>query len=133
MLEFNNVHTDTRGTIKTITGEALGKYEEATLLYTLKNYARGGCIHKHSLEYLCVLSGKIQLFYKHYMLDSGGDTDVNIILVAGQNFMILPNMPHYFVALEDSLVIEWGPDLEEKNEKYEDYRRIVDAINLGNI
>ena len=58
VLKLETIHTDTRGTIYSITGDEL-KYPELVLLTAKKGVARGGCIHNKSNEYFVVLQGEV--------------------------------------------------------------------------
>ena len=120
-MKLNNIHKDNRGFIKTLTGKEIKPYEEITIFETKKGYARGGCIHNKSSEHICVLKGEIDFFYT--------ETETQLTMNAGESFTIPCKTPHYFIALEDSVVLEWGPRVEEKNEKYQPFRDKVDSIN----
>jgi mannose-6-phosphate isomerase-like protein (cupin superfamily) len=124
-MEIKKVHQDKRGLTYSITDEDLQWHELVLFRTNGKNCARGGCIHEHSKEYLTVLEGEIEYFF--------GEKGEKIILGVGDSFTIEPNTPHYFVNLsETSLVMEWGPPLEEKQSKHERFREIVNAINSQN-
>jgi len=127
MLKIDPIHSDKRGQILSLTGEELIPYDEITIFKTNARYARGGCIHNSSKEHICVLKGIIKFY-----------TEVNseikeITLSTGQSYTIDKQTPHYFVSLTDSVVMEWGPGIEEKKEKNEAFRKVVEAINLSNI
>ena len=47
------------------------------------------------------------------------------------NGFIPRNTPHYFIALEDSIILEWGATPEEKINKHKEFRKMVDDINDG--
>jgi len=121
VLKLSKIHSDARGSIKALLGSELKPYPEVTVFTTNKGYARGGCIHSVSSEHICVLAGSISFFYS--------ENETQLDMKAGDAFTIEPNTPHYFVALEDSVVLEWGPQMEEKNEKYMKFREIVNRIN----
>ena len=120
MIKCNKIHKDARGAIYNLVGD-LGTYPEVTIFFTKRGLARGGCIHSLSCEHICVLVGEIKFVY--------GEDQQDKILRAGDSLTIPPTTPHYFVALEDSVVMEWGPQMSEKNEKHLEFRNIVDLIN----
>ena len=119
-MEIKKVHSDKRGETHSLTSELL-HFPEVAIFYTKKGVARGGCIHPKSIEYLCVIEGEIEYVY--------GEDMNKITLGPGDSFAIPEKVPHYFLALEDSLVMEWGPPLEEKQEHHEYFRSIVMALN----
>jgi mannose-6-phosphate isomerase-like protein (cupin superfamily) len=119
MLKLEKLHEDGRGEIYLILGD-LQEHDEITIFTTRKNYARGGCIHKLNNEFCTVLEGKIR-----YFIGEKEPLEMN----AGQTVMIKKNTPHYFVSLEDSIVMEWGATPAEKKEKHLATRKLVDEIN----
>lgn len=118
---LNLIHEDTRGKIFTLTG--LKECEEITIFETRKGYARGGCIHTESKEHIVVAEGSISFYFE---LDSAMELRV---LRKGDAFTLSNNTPHFFTSIEDSVVMEWGPKISEKQTKFEQYRQIVDHIN----
>lgn len=118
MFNLKQIHKDDRGEIYIIEGD-LKEHKEIALLFTKKSFARGGCVHNLNDEHLTVLEGKIHFFTK----------DKEFILEKGKSITTIRNTPHYFISLEDSLVMEWGCVPEEKAEKYKPLRDIVDKIN----
>lgn len=118
MLKLKKIHKDSRGEIYLLKGD-LKEHKEITIFYTKKGFARGGCIHKINDEFNTVLEGEIHYF-------TGNNES---IMIKGKSIKIPRNVPHYFISLTDSLVIEWGCTLEEKIEKYKPFRNIVDDIN----
>lgn len=118
ILKFEKIHEDKRGEIYLITG-AFPEGREITLFITHKGFARGGCIHKDSDEWCCVLEGKIKYFIEKRKTK---------IFSKGEGTHIPKNTQHYFIALSDSIVIEWGPTPEEKKQKGK-WRVHVDEIN----
>lgn len=121
-MELNTVHNDNRGSINCLTGY-FKTIPEVTIFETKKNYARGGCLHNKSFEHLFVIEGEILYVYK---LE---DTITELTIGQGAGVSIPPNVPHYFIAKEDCIVAEFGPSLEEKKGKDEDFRAIVNEIN----
>ena len=106
--------------VNTITGD-LGNIPEISVFETFKTKARGGCIHEHSSEHICVLVGEIYFVY-------GFDSQTRV-LSAGESITIPQMTPHYFLSLVDSVVMEFGPQMEEKNKHYQPFRQIVEEIN----
>jgi len=119
-MKIEHIHSDKRGCIRAIT-ENFIKTPEVAIMQTKQGYARGGCIHSRNREHLCVIEGMINYVY--------GDNKKELILLSGESISIDPNTPHYFVALTDCTVAEWGADADEKVEKHEAFRKIVMEIN----
>jgi len=117
MLNLERIHKDERGEIDLLKG--MMRYPEITLFTTKKGFARGGCIHRVNGEFNVVLEGEIRYFI--------GEKEV--LMKVGDSVTIPKNTPHYFIALTDSLVAEWGCEPEEKVEKHKEFREIVDKIN----
>ena len=119
-MKIEKVHFDKRGETHSLTSELL-KYPEIAFFFTKAGISRGGCIHPKSNEYLVVLQGEIEYVY--------GDDMQKISLRDGDSFVIPPNTPHFFTALSDCLVAEWGPSLEEKKDHHPYFRSIVEDLN----
>jgi len=117
-MKLKELLNDNRGGTYILEDDNLG-YPEVAIFYTKQDYARGGCIHRKSDEYLCVISGEIRFF-------SGDD---NIYMKSGMILLTPKETPHYFVSLTDSIVMEWGASPEEKKEKYVPFRNMVNKIN----
>ena len=115
-MKLEKINEDKRGEIWTL---MVGDVEH-TFLASKKGSARGGCIHRLHKEYAVVLEGAVEYHVR------GKKPKV---YTKGQSIEIAANLPHYFVALEDSLTMEWGATPEEKKEKYPQWRKIVDQIN----
>lgn len=120
-MKLEKIHKDNRGEIYLLK-EDLKEHKEITLLITKKGFARGGCIHRLNNEFNTVLEGQIRYF-------NGED---EFMLKKGDTVKTPSNIPHYFISLTDSLVIEWGCDPKEKSEKYKPFRDIVNKINEKN-
>lgn len=116
-MKFKQLHADKRGKIFLLE-EDLG-YPEFTIFITRKGLARGGCIHKKSDEYTCIISGVVV-----YTL---GDKVRR--MSTGDSMLIPRGTPHYFVSVTDSVVAEWGATPKEKKQKYAKFRKIVYGIN----
>ena len=127
-MQLNKVHSDSRGSIDVLVGEELTTCPEVTIFKTKGGMARGGCWHEHSTEHLCVIEGHILYVYK----DSKGLLQSKN-LYTGNSFTIPPATAHYFVSITDSIVIEFGPQLSEKQAKHEEFRKVVDKINAANL
>jgi len=117
---LKEIHKDERGSINLLVGDTLKNFEEITLFITNEGFARGGCIHRLNNEYCVVLEGKINYFI--------GDKP-EAIYKEGDRVFIPKNTPHYFIAMTDCIVVEWGAAPVEKKERHEKFRQIVDKIN----
>lgn len=117
-MKLSSIHQDKRGSVFAITDEDLG-HPEVTIFTTNAGFARGGCIHTISDEYVCVISGEIE-----YVI---GDTIH--ILRDGDSVIVPAGTPHYFTSWSFSVVQEWGATIAEKQEKHKEFRQIVDRIN----
>jgi len=115
-MKLSKIHQDERGEIWVLLIDG----KEHTFLITRKKFARGGCIHRVSQEQAVVIKGTVEYHVRGRRPK---------VYRKGESLSILPNHPHYFVALEDSIVLEWGPSSEEKKEKYKQWRKVVDKIN----
>jgi len=117
-MKLREIHTDDRGTISLLEND-LVNYPEVTIFKTNKGYARGGCIHNISDEYCTVIEGHVEYWIGDDMLDMSD----------GDSMKIPKGTPHYFVSVTDSIVLEWGATVEEKQNKHVEFRKIVDKIN----
>lgn len=117
-MKLRSIHSDKRGNVYAIEGKSL-QYPEIAMLTINKGYARGGCIHNIHDEYFVVIQGRVD-----YRI---GDTTHNYSV--GDSGIIPKGTPHYLYAYEDSIVLEWGATIEEKQEKHETFRKIVENIN----
>ncbi|MCW4003665.1 MAG: cupin domain-containing protein [Candidatus Bathyarchaeota archaeon] len=115
-MKLEKIHQDDRGEIWVLMIDG----REHTFLKSNKNSARGGCIHRLSQEHAVVLEGVVEYHIRGKK---------KRIYKKGESVLIEPNCPHYFVALEDSIVMEWGPSPDEKKEKHPQWRKVVDKIN----
>jgi mannose-6-phosphate isomerase-like protein (cupin superfamily) len=115
-MEFKKVHEDRRGKIFTITDDEM---RELTILCTNKDFARGGCLHRKNKEFCLVIKGKIGF-------QKGSDA---FILTEGDSLLIGKSIPHCFKSLTDSVVLEWGVTLDDKQEKDPDMLKVVNEIN----
>lgn len=112
------IQEDIRGSIHSVVG--LISCPEVSVFKTNKGFARGGCVHSKSQEHLCVIEGEIEYHYENLF-------GVRLILHldVGRSITIEPNTPHYFVSKTDSIVMEWGPSMEEKQAHHERFRKEV--------
>lgn len=118
-MNLEKIHEDARGTIYLVK-DLLSNEKEYTFMGINKGYARGGCLHSND-EYFVVINGKVRYIC--------GEEEK--ILEAGNSGLIPANQPHAFIALEDSIVSEWGITSEEKvmDKKDPKLRGLVDLIN----
>ena len=116
---FTKIHEDKRGAIYLIQ-DLLGDNKEINLLEIKKGYARGGCYHSNN-ENFVVIKGKVKFIC--------GDKEKKVS--KGESGEIPAFQPHAFIALEDSIVSEWGITTEEKEKDTKDpkLREIIDKIN----
>lgn len=119
-MKLTTVHVDERGSINLLEGD-LKEYPEVTIFKTKAGLCRGGCVHHKSMEYACVIEGHI-----FYVIDGAG-----CWLSAGESIEIPKGYPHFFLSLEDSVVLEWGATPEEKKVKDPVYRKVVEDHNNG--
>ena len=114
------IHKDDRGEIVCFYEDG----REYTLLTTRKGFARGGCVHPRHREYFVVLKGSVR-----YVMDFPSEPYIKNF-IEGMSGEVPNNIPHYLVALEDAITIEWGALPEEKKIKDKKLREIVDNINM---
>jgi len=118
-MELKKIHEDQRGYIYLVKN-LLEDNKEFTFLEIKKGYARGGCLHSKD-ENLVVIKGKVRYIC--------GDREK--ILSQGNAEITPAGEPHAVIALEDSIVSEWGVTTEEKeiNRKDDRLKMVVDKIN----
>lgn len=116
------INTDKRGKIY---GIVLDKIY--WLSYTNKDYGRGGDIH-NGQQFNIVLKGKFLVKMRF------PTEEVKRAVLEGQSIVIPDNVPHVFIALEDSIMIEWHdhklPPYKDKR-FYEPYRRLCGVKQNG--
>ncbi len=115
-MKFEEIHEDARGTIHGLWKDG----REYIILFTKKGHIRGGDYHK-TRQYDFVLSGKVEIRYKNDISSVG---EVILTLEEGEMITFAPDSPHMFIAMEDTLMIEWLAGDFEKS-FYEQYRRMV--------
>jgi perosamine synthetase len=119
-LNMKKIHEDNRGYIYLIKN-LLEDKKEFTFLETKKGFARGGCLHPKD-EYLVVVKGRIKLIL--------GEDEIE--MKTGESIKIPANKSHAWIALEDSILSEWGVTEEEKKERDLELRKVIDRINEEN-
>jgi len=131
-MRLRNVHNDKRGEIHVI--EEFLKYnKEITLIHTNKGFARGGCNHELNDEYHIVVEGQMKYILGNNSPHPAHPEGVETYLLSKGHILRIPrNTPHYCVALEDSITIEFGTTPEEQGTKYAKFRKIVEEINERN-
>ena len=116
-MKLNEIHSDERGKISLLTEDM--KLNEITLFHTNAGYCRGGCLHEINNEYTTVIEGEVIYNVDGQFYPMKG----------GDSFVINKGLPHYFISITDSIVIEYGATPEEKKNKHPPYRQIVDNFN----
>lgn len=121
-MEVEKVNEDQRGEIwKIVTPQ-----KEVFLAFTKKGKARGGDIHRGE-QYTFILEGKMRILSKF------PDKEKEEIIEEGNLAVIPPEIPHVFVALEDSVFLEWHecplPPYSKKR-FYLPYRKICKGEDL---
>jgi len=96
-MHLDTIHKDERGDIHLLLGD-LDTLEEVTIFKTKKGFARGGCIHHKSDEYCVLFEGEVI-----YIIG-----DKRSVCKPGDRIYIPVNTPHYFIALSDCVMAEWG-------------------------
>jgi len=90
--------------------------------FTANGHGRGGDIHD-GRQYNVVIKGK---FLVKMMYPEEGE--VERVLLEGDSIVIPNDIPHVFIALEDSWMLEWHdhklPPFKDKR-YYEPYRKLV--------
>ena len=115
-MEFKLVNSDERGEIQVAEVDGISYW----LSYTRKGFGRGGDIHE-GWQYNAILKGSFTVYLKPL------DGDEMRTYRAPMVVTMPPEMPHVFIALEDSYMIEWHdhelPPFSKKR-YYEPYRRL---------
>jgi mannose-6-phosphate isomerase-like protein (cupin superfamily) len=120
--KFTKITEDGRGAIFLVEG-LLEDNKEFTFMEMKKGSARGGCFHPND-EHFAVIKGKVRFIL--------GDEEK--IVSVGDAGKIPAMKSHAFIALEDSIVSEWGITTEEKkaNTKDKKLRAYLDETNKKN-
>jgi mannose-6-phosphate isomerase-like protein (cupin superfamily) len=121
-MELKKIHEDERGFIYLVK-DLLEDSKEFTFLEIKKGFARGGCLHSNDENFL-IVKGKVRCI----------TGEQERILDAGESGTFPAKVPHAFIALEDSIVSEFGITTEEKEKDVKDpkLRQIIDKINQEN-
>lgn len=114
---FDEVHSDERRTIYGNVDLLDGR--EVSIIELKKGKAIGGCLH-HRNEYYCVLRGDVLVL-------TGSESEVKL---DGEGGMFPKEVPHGFIALEDSLIMEWGISPEEKKDNPKDEKMLEQIKGL---
>lgn len=114
-LNIEKVNEDDRGIVWKITSK-----KDFFISLTKKGFARGGDIHD-GYQVTLVLEGKIKVL----MMDPDGEKNLEML---PEDLLVIPkDIPHVFIADEDSIVLEWHekplPPYDQKK-FYEPYRKL---------
>ena len=80
-----------------------------------KGFSRGNHYHEKKEEIFYVFQGKIKAFF----LDMDTLQKEEKILEKGDKIRVKPRCGHLFHGLEDTLVVEYSPQVYEKQDTYE--------------
>ncbi len=118
-MKIKKVHEDKRRSIYVVE-KLLPDNKEFTFIHLKKGKAIGGCIHSTN-EYYAIILGKVKIILNGF----------NFYNEIGEGGMFKKNEPHAMVAIEDSIIIEWGVDKSkpENNLKDSKMRAEVNKIN----
>ena len=118
-MELKKIHEDERRMIYLVK-DLLPENKEFTFIRLNKGKAMGGSYHSEDEHYV-VISGKIKVLI--------GNEEKKA--VAGDSGIFPAGVPHAFIALEDSIISEWGITTEEKefNVKDPEMRQMLDKLN----
>jgi hypothetical protein len=121
-IRFAQVTTDARRTIY-VNSELLGG-PEISIIRLHKGKAIGGCWHAQN-EHFVVWSGLIEVIIRN------GTAEMRGLYGPGMGGTFPKGHSHAMIAMEDSIVSEWGITPAEKqcDQKDADLRRMVDEIN----
>ena len=118
-MEFKEVHSDDRRTIYANTELLNGP--EISIIKLNKNNAIGGCIHNVD-EYWAVLDGSVEVHIKNKPV---------FVATQGDSGIFRKREAHMFYAYRDSIVMEYGLTVKEKEKstKDEEMLKEVNALN----
>lgn len=111
-MTIKTVYKDSRGKVSTLDINGT----EYIILETKKGKRRGGDYH-NVIQYNVVLKGKIKAI----------TTKEERILSMGDSITFKERVPHYFEALEDSIVLEWKNKPGWKK-YYIPFRKLVEEL-----
>lgn len=118
-MELKKIHEDERRSIHLVSG-LLPEEREFTFIDLHKGKAIGGCYHTED-EYYAIIKGKVKVII--------GEEEKEA--VAGDSGTFPKGVSHGFIAIEDSIVSEWGIKTSEKECDVKDIamRERLDEIN----
>ena len=121
-LLIKKITEDKRGAIFLVEN-LLENNKEFTFMEMKRGSARGGCFHSND-EFFAVIKGRVKFIC--------GDKEQELSM--GDSGKMPALKPHLFIALEDSIVSEWGITTKEKksDKKDEKLRAMVESINKQN-
>lgn len=123
-MELNKVSEDSRRTIHAIEG-LFEDNTEFTFIHLKQGRAIGGCKHLKK-EYYMVVKGHVLT-----RTSMAGLKDRNESKSSGKGGIFLPNEAHAFMAIEDSIICEWGISASDKKSDKKDSQllKFVNAVN----
>ena len=89
------------------------------ILEIRKGFSRGNHYHRRKEEIFYVFRGKLRALF----MDMESLQKEEKVLEKGERIRIKPHCGHFFDALEDSLLVEYSPQIYEEEDRYK--------INLG--
>lgn len=116
-MKLDLIHKDKRGFIYSLTGDMDTK--EISIVSCNSGYSRGGCIHRKHDEHCVLYEGEMEFHV--------GDKIYH--MKNGDSIIIPKGTPHYMIAKKNCIFSEWGCDIDEKQEKDINIRKIVENIN----
>lgn len=118
-VELKKIHEDERREIYLVE-DLLQDNREFTFIKLNRGRAIGGCYHTEDEHYV-VISGKVRVII-------GGEEKEEF---TGDSGIFPANVPHAFIALENSIISEWGITTEEKERDIKDVemRTKLDRLN----
>lgn len=108
--KFDPDHVDDRGTITNIINNETVR--SITIIHSKKGSVRGNHYHKRSGNYVFVLDGRMELVV------IANETEMRHTLTAGSMVWIPKNMPHAFLAIEESTALEIEPLNRDPTDAY---------------
>jgi len=106
--------------------------DEILIQFTPKGMVRGGDFHDHR-QYNLIVRGRVKFFERYGPdMDLPGKGKVSgekeTFLEEGQFHVFEPGIPHWFVAMEDTISVEF---FENPRTKYtfEEYRKVIEAMD----
>lgn len=123
-MKLNKVHEDSRRTIHAVEG-LFKDGAEFTFIHLKQGKAIGGCMHSKK-EYYMVIKGHVLV-----RTSIPGLSGRNESKSSGRGGAFIPHEAHAFMAIEDSIICEWGISAEEKKSDKKDLQllKFVNAVN----